>query len=123
MPVSTRCASPVPTSGAVRTCSCVAPNTPVTASTMMPTTVPPLRSSIHFVRLELSAGMSKYKRKSTTGMTIPRCSATPTTARGIWGKTVTGNGLKDPDSALLGMPHIKPIAVDPVAVASALELA
>lgn len=37
--------------------------------------------------------------------------------------TVTGNGLKDPDSALLGMPHIKPIAVDPVAVASALELA
>jgi threonine synthase len=37
--------------------------------------------------------------------------------------TVTGNGLKDPDTALLGMPSVKPIAVDPVAVAVALELA
>ncbi|MFF2552358.1 threonine synthase [Nocardia sp. NPDC058058] len=37
--------------------------------------------------------------------------------------TVTGNGLKDPDNALAGMPEVKPIAVDPVAVAHALELA
>ncbi|WP_407108098.1 threonine synthase [Rhodococcus aetherivorans] len=37
--------------------------------------------------------------------------------------TVTGNGLKDPDTALLGMPQVEPIPVDPVAVAAALELA
>jgi threonine synthase len=37
--------------------------------------------------------------------------------------TVTGNGLKDPDTALSGMPEVKPIPVDPVAVAAALELA
>ncbi|QCB52109.1 threonine synthase [Rhodococcus sp. PAMC28707] len=37
--------------------------------------------------------------------------------------TVTGNGLKDPDTALAGMPVVEPIPVDPVAVASALELA
>ncbi|MBJ8348196.1 threonine synthase [Antrihabitans sp. YC2-6] len=37
--------------------------------------------------------------------------------------TVTGNGLKDPDTALLGMPVVQPISVDPVAVARALELA
>ncbi len=36
--------------------------------------------------------------------------------------TVTGNGLKDPDTALLGMPQVQPIQVDPVAVATALEL-
>ena len=36
--------------------------------------------------------------------------------------TVTGNGLKDPDTALLGMPVVEPIPVDPVAVAHALEL-
>ena len=37
--------------------------------------------------------------------------------------TVTGNGLKDPDTALSGMPVVEPISVDPVAVAAALELA
>ncbi len=37
--------------------------------------------------------------------------------------TVTGNGLKDPDTALLGMPQVQAIAVDPVAVAAELELA
>ncbi|WP_054815909.1 threonine synthase [Nocardia arizonensis] len=37
--------------------------------------------------------------------------------------TVTGNGLKDPDTALLGMPQVEAIAVDPVAVAAELELA
>ncbi|MDG3012829.1 threonine synthase [Rhodococcus sp. D2-41] len=37
--------------------------------------------------------------------------------------TVTGNGLKDPDTALSGMPDVKPIPVDPNAVATALELA
>ncbi|MDN5759442.1 MAG: threonine synthase [Tomitella sp.] len=37
--------------------------------------------------------------------------------------TVTGNGLKDPDTALLGMPEVEPIGVDPVAVAAALDLA
>jgi threonine synthase len=37
--------------------------------------------------------------------------------------TVTGNGLKDPDTALMGMPNVEPIGVDPVAVAAALELA
>lgn len=37
--------------------------------------------------------------------------------------TVTGNGLKDPDTALKGMPNVEPIGVDPVAVAAALELA
>ena len=37
--------------------------------------------------------------------------------------TVTGNGLKDPDTALLGMPQVEAIAVDPVAVAARLELA
>lgn len=37
--------------------------------------------------------------------------------------TVTGHGLKDPATALLGMVEIEPIDVDPVAVARALELA
>ncbi|MEU6833410.1 threonine synthase [Nocardia beijingensis] len=37
--------------------------------------------------------------------------------------TVTGNGLKDPDTALSGMPQVQPISVDPVAVAAELELA
>ena len=36
--------------------------------------------------------------------------------------TVTGNGLKDPDTALLGMPDVEPIPVDPSAVAGALGL-
>jgi len=34
--------------------------------------------------------------------------------------TVTGNGLKDPDTALLGMPEVEAIPVDPGAVADAL---
>lgn len=34
--------------------------------------------------------------------------------------TVTGNGLKDPDTALLGMPEVAAIPVDPGAVADAL---
>ena len=37
--------------------------------------------------------------------------------------TVTGNGLKDPDTALLGMPKVEAIPVDPVAVADALGVA
>ncbi|MCX4097355.1 threonine synthase [Nocardia sp. alder85J] len=37
--------------------------------------------------------------------------------------TVTGNGLKDPDTALSGMPDVQAIGVDPVAVARELELA
>lgn len=37
--------------------------------------------------------------------------------------TVTGNGLKDPDTALKGMPEVSAIAVDPVAVAEKLGLA
>nr|WP_231500074.1 threonine synthase [Saccharothrix sp. NRRL B-16314] len=37
--------------------------------------------------------------------------------------TVTGHGLKDPDTALLGMPEVAPVPVDPGAVATALELA
>ncbi|GAA1308250.1 threonine synthase [Saccharothrix xinjiangensis] len=37
--------------------------------------------------------------------------------------TVTGHGLKDPDSALLGMAEVEPVPVDPGAVATALELA
>ncbi|MEV8443562.1 threonine synthase [Actinosynnema sp. NPDC051121] len=37
--------------------------------------------------------------------------------------TVTGHGLKDPDTALLGMPEVEPVPVDPGAVATALELA
>jgi threonine synthase len=36
--------------------------------------------------------------------------------------TVTGHGLKDPDTALRGMVEIKPLPVDPQAVASALAL-
>ncbi len=36
--------------------------------------------------------------------------------------TVTGHGLKDPATALSGLVEIEPIAVDPVAVAHALEL-
>jgi threonine synthase len=36
--------------------------------------------------------------------------------------TVTGNGLKDPDTALKGMPAVTPLAVDPVAVAAELGL-
>jgi threonine synthase len=36
--------------------------------------------------------------------------------------TVTGHGLKDPDSALAGMVEVEPLPVDPTAVASALEL-
>lgn len=37
--------------------------------------------------------------------------------------TVTGNGLKDPDNALSGMPEVTPISVHASAVAEALELA
>ena len=36
--------------------------------------------------------------------------------------TVTGNGLKDPDTALAGMPQVTPVPVDPVAVVAALGL-
>ncbi len=36
--------------------------------------------------------------------------------------TVTGNGLKDPDTALAGMPTVQAIEVDPTAVARALDL-
>jgi threonine synthase len=36
--------------------------------------------------------------------------------------TVTGNGLKDPDTALRGMPPVTAIAVDPAAVVAELEL-
>ncbi|GAB3908512.1 threonine synthase [Kibdelosporangium lantanae] len=36
--------------------------------------------------------------------------------------TVTGHGLKDPDTALLTMPEVEPIPVDAGAVASALDL-
>jgi threonine synthase len=37
--------------------------------------------------------------------------------------TVTGHGLKDPETALLGMHEVEPVPVDPTAVAVALELA
>ena len=37
--------------------------------------------------------------------------------------TVTGNGLKDPDTALQGMPSVTPVPVDPVAVVDKLGLA
>jgi len=37
--------------------------------------------------------------------------------------TVTGHGLKDPDTALLARPEPEPIPVDPHAVAAALDLA
>ncbi|MCP2166925.1 threonine synthase [Goodfellowiella coeruleoviolacea] len=37
--------------------------------------------------------------------------------------TVTGHGLKDPDTALLGLGELAPVPVDPGAVAAALELA
>ena len=36
--------------------------------------------------------------------------------------TVTGNGLKDPDTALRDMPEVKPIPVEPAAVAAQLGL-
>ena len=36
--------------------------------------------------------------------------------------TVTGHGLKDPDTALLGLSEVEPVPVDATAVASALEL-
>ncbi len=36
--------------------------------------------------------------------------------------TVTGHGLKDPDTALAGMVEVEPLPVDPSAVATALEL-
>jgi threonine synthase len=36
--------------------------------------------------------------------------------------TVTGHGLKDPDTALVAMPEVEPIPVDAGAVASALDL-
>jgi threonine synthase len=37
--------------------------------------------------------------------------------------TVTGHGLKDPETALQGMLEVEPVPVDPTAVAHALELA
>jgi threonine synthase len=37
--------------------------------------------------------------------------------------TVTGHGLKDPETALRGMIEVEPVPVDPTAVAHALELA
>lgn len=36
--------------------------------------------------------------------------------------TVTGNGLKDPDTALKGMPSVTPVPVDPAAVVAQLGL-
>ncbi|MGH3583302.1 MAG: threonine synthase, partial [Mycobacterium sp.] len=36
--------------------------------------------------------------------------------------TVTGNGLKDPDTALKGMPPVTPVPVDPVVVVEKLGL-
>lgn len=36
--------------------------------------------------------------------------------------TVTGNGLKDPDTALKGMPQVTPVPVDPSAVVAELGL-
>jgi threonine synthase len=36
--------------------------------------------------------------------------------------TVTGNGLKDPDTALAGMPTVTPVPVDPGAVVAQLDL-
>jgi threonine synthase len=36
--------------------------------------------------------------------------------------TLTGHGLKDPDTALAGMVEVEPLPVDPTAVAAALEL-
>jgi threonine synthase len=36
--------------------------------------------------------------------------------------TVTGHGLKDPDTALRGIPEPEPTPVDPAAVAAALDL-
>jgi threonine synthase len=36
--------------------------------------------------------------------------------------TVTGHGLKDPGTALLGTTEVEPVPVDPGAVATALEL-
>ena len=36
--------------------------------------------------------------------------------------TVTGHGLKDPDTALSSMTEVEPLPVDPQAVANALEL-
>ena len=36
--------------------------------------------------------------------------------------TVTGNGLKDPDTALADMPTVTPVPVDPVAVVAQLDL-
>ena len=36
--------------------------------------------------------------------------------------TVTGHGLKDPETALQGMLEVEPVPVDPSAVAHALEL-
>ena len=37
--------------------------------------------------------------------------------------TVTGNGLKDPDTALRDIPTVEPVPVDPVAVVEKLGLA
>jgi len=37
--------------------------------------------------------------------------------------TVTGNGLKDPDTALKDMPVVEALPVDPVAVVATLGLA
>jgi threonine synthase len=37
--------------------------------------------------------------------------------------TVTGHGLKDPDTALADMPEVEPVPVSPEAVATALDLA
>ena len=36
--------------------------------------------------------------------------------------TVTGNGLKDPDTALKDMPKVSPLPVDPVLIAEQLGL-
>jgi threonine synthase len=36
--------------------------------------------------------------------------------------TVTGNGLKDPDTALRDMPSVSPVPADPVAVVAKLGL-
>jgi threonine synthase len=36
---------------------------------------------------------------------------------------VTGNGLKDPDTALIDMPRVSPLPVDPVLVVEKLGLA
>ena len=78
-------------------------------------------AAYHLVARAEGCSSSRHQRPAS-----PACSRRSRTAGWARGSTVvctvTGNGLKDPDTALMGMPAVTPVPVDPVAVVAKLDL-